>query len=51
MKEVQIYAQKFIDKGKDFKLELAIDDHIIMHTLPLSQVCFVIIYVVGVAIE
>ena len=24
MKEVRLYAQKFIDKGKDFKVELAI---------------------------
>ena len=29
MKEMRMYAQKFIDKGKDFNLELAIKTRII----------------------
>uniref|UniRef100_A0A0L8GV21 DNA-directed RNA polymerase subunit beta n=2 Tax=Octopus bimaculoides TaxID=37653 RepID=A0A0L8GV21_OCTBM len=36
MKEVRIYAQKFIDRGKDFNLELAIKTRIITDGLKYS---------------
>ncbi|XP_064631310.1 DNA-directed RNA polymerase II subunit RPB2 [Lineus longissimus] len=36
MKEVRIYAQKFIDKGKDFNIELAIKTRIITDGLKYS---------------
>ena len=36
MKEVRFYAQKFIDKGKDFSLELAIKTRIITDGLRYS---------------
>nr|CAB3265015.1 DNA-directed RNA polymerase II subunit RPB2 [Phallusia mammillata] len=36
MKEVRLYAQKFIDKGKDFNLELAIKTRIITDGLKYS---------------
>ena len=36
MKEVRIYAQKFIDRGKDFNLELAIKTKIITDGLRYS---------------
>jgi hypothetical protein len=36
MKEVRIYAQKFIDRGKDFNLELAIRTKIITDGLRYS---------------
>ena len=35
-KEVRIYAQKFIDRGKDFNLELAIKTKIITDGLKYS---------------
>ena len=35
-KEVRIYAQKFIDRGKDFNLELAIKTRIITDGLKYS---------------
>lgn len=36
MKEVRLYAQKFIDRGKDFNLELAIKTRIITDGLKYS---------------
>lgn len=36
LKEVRIYAQKFIDRGKDFNLELAIKTRIISDGLKYS---------------
>lgn len=36
MKEVRMYAQKFIDRGKDFNLELAIKTRIITDGLKYS---------------
>lgn len=36
MKEVRMYAQKFIDRGKDFNLELAIKTKIITDGLRYS---------------
>ena len=36
MKEVRMYSQKFIDKGKDFNLELAIKTRIITDGLKYS---------------
>lgn len=36
MKEVRLYAQKFIDRGKDFNLELAIKTKIITDGLRYS---------------
>ena len=36
MKEIRIYAQKFIDRGKDFNLELAIKTKIITDGLKYS---------------
>jgi DNA-directed RNA polymerase II subunit RPB2 len=36
MKEVRMYAQKFIDRGKDFNLELAIKTRIITDGLRYS---------------
>lgn len=36
LKEVRIYAQKFIDRGKDFNLELAIKTKIISDGLKYS---------------
>lgn len=36
LKEVRIYAQKFIDRGKDFNLELAINTKIISDGLKYS---------------
>lgn len=36
LKEIRIYAQKFIDKGKDFNLELAIKTRIISDGLKYS---------------
>ena len=36
MKEMRMYAQKFIDKGKDFNLELAIKTRIISDGLRYS---------------
>ncbi|XP_033126441.1 DNA-directed RNA polymerase II subunit RPB2 [Anneissia japonica] len=36
MKEVRIYAQKFIDKGKDFNMELAIKTRIVTDGLKYS---------------
>ena len=35
-KEIRLYAQKFIDKGKDFNLELAIKTRIITDGLKYS---------------
>lgn len=35
-KEIRLYAQKFIDKGKDFNLELAIRSQIITDGLKYS---------------
>lgn len=37
LKEVGIYTQKFIDRGKDFNLELAIKTRIISHGLKQSS--------------
>lgn len=36
LKEIRIYAQKFIDRGKDFNLELAIKTRIISDGLKYS---------------
>ncbi len=36
MKEVRMYAQKFIDRGKDFNMELAIKTRIITDGLKYS---------------
>ena len=36
MKEVRLYAQKFIDRGKDFNMELAIKTRIITDGLRYS---------------
>lgn len=36
LKEIRIYAQKYIDKGKDFNLELAIKTRIISDGLKYS---------------
>lgn len=36
MKEVRMYSQKFIDRGKDFNLELAIKTRIITDGLKYS---------------
>lgn len=36
LKEIRIYAQKFIDRGKDFNLELAINTRIISDGLKYS---------------
>ena len=39
-KEMRMYAQKFIDKGKDFVLELAIKTRLILLLQEWYRICF-----------